>query len=49
MFNFCKNCDCKLWSNYSKQIGECPECRKSDSELDNLEDQFNELLFSPNE
>lgn len=41
----CKECDCLLWSYYSRERGICPECETPDVD-DNadLEDKLEELL-----
>lgn len=49
MFNFCKHCDCKLWSSHSKQSGHCTDCKQPDSGLKDLEDDLNELLSCADE
>lgn len=45
LYNRCKECDSLLWSNYSKEIGLCPECREgedflADLQSKDLEDQL---------
>lgn len=48
MSDFCKECSCRLWSNYSKQVGVCPEC-KQDEDLKDLEEVLDVLLSNIDE
>lgn len=44
MFNYCQCCDAKLWSDYSKQLGVCPECKDPDTETQDLESMLESAL-----
>lgn len=43
---YCKQCADKLWSAYSKKLGECPECSNVDEDIAGLdiEDMINTTL-----
>jgi hypothetical protein len=38
MLNECKHCTAKLWSNFSKESGTCPDCLSDDPPFVELED-----------
>jgi len=40
MSDHCQNCAAKLWSDYSKQLGVCPECESPDTAHGDLEDML---------
>lgn len=41
---WCIDCDCLLFSDYSRAKGVCPECETPDQEAKDLEDQFKEAI-----
>lgn len=45
MFNYCQNCDARLWSDYAKKLETCPECEEPDKPLQDLEDEL-EFIFN---
>lgn len=49
MFDFCNECSGRLWSNYSKQVGVCPECKPGGEDLKDLEEILDELLSGADE
>lgn len=40
----CAECSAKLWSDYSKKLGVCPECKEPDKETEELEAMIESLL-----
>jgi rubrerythrin len=40
----CKECGCTLWSNHSKKLGVCPECKDPDAEPKDLESMLESLI-----
>ena len=46
MFCDCQSCGSKLWSNFSKETGLCPDCVNDGEELQDLEDQLEALQSS---
>ncbi len=40
----CQSCGCSLWSDYSRNLGTCPECTEPDEPLLDLEEQLEEIL-----
>ena len=43
MLNYCQCCDARLWSDYAKTLGVCPECEEPDKPLQDLEDVLQDL------
>ena len=48
MFNCCQHCATRLWSDYAKKLGVCPECEEPDKPLQDLEDDL-ESIFNQQE
>ena len=48
MFNCCQRCALRLWSDYAKTLGVCPECEEPDKPLQDLEDDL-ESIFNQQE
>ncbi len=46
MFNYCQHCAARLWSDYAKNLGVCPECEEPDKPLQDLEDVLEDLRVS---
>lgn len=44
LYNRCQSCDCKLWSNYAKTLGICPDCAEPDKPMQDLEDELESIL-----
>ena len=47
MFNYCQHCATRLWSDYAKTLGVCPECEEPDKPLQDLEEVLEDLGFTP--
>ena len=45
----CKECGTLLWSDYSKHLGICPECKDVDGDNKELESQLDQILGANNE
>ncbi len=40
MYNRCQLCGENLWTNYAKDIGQCPECERADAEAQEILDEL---------
>lgn len=49
MFMNCVFCECKLWSNYSKSKGQCPDCEAPDAEQPESLEESLENIFKKDE
>lgn len=49
MFNYCQHCATRLWSDYAKTLGDCPECEEPDKPLQDLEDDLESIFNQPKE
>ena len=47
MLNYCQCCDARLWSDYAKNLGVCPECEEPDKPLQDLEEVLEDLGLTP--